>query len=127
MEPVSVILAALAAGASAAAKDTISEATKDAYAGLKALVKKRLSDESKVEMVLAEYEGDPDTWEKSLKKSLVEAGVDKDEEVLQQAQQLLKLVRPQQVAQGKYNIQIGEGKGIAIGDNAQVDQHFGDE
>jgi hypothetical protein len=67
-------------------------------------------------MALAEYQADPDTWQKPLQKSLVEIGAD---------QQVINLVRPQQASQGKYNIQIGEGKGIVIGDNTQVTQTFG--
>jgi hypothetical protein len=78
-------------------------------------------------MVLAEYEAHPDTWPKPLQKSLVETGVDQDEEVLRQAQQVMKLVQPQQAAQGKYNIQIVKGKGIVIGDNAQVTQTCGQD
>lgn len=42
MEPVSIIMAALAAGAAAGATEVASQAIKDAYEGLKALVLKRL-------------------------------------------------------------------------------------
>ncbi len=124
MDPVSMVLAALAAGATAAAQDTASQAVKDAYAGLKALVKKRFEKKPQAEMALAEYEKDTDTWQKPLQKSLVEAGADQDEALVRQAQQVLKLVNPQQASQGKYNVQIGEGKGIVIGDNPQVTQTF---
>jgi hypothetical protein len=41
MEPISAIVAALALGAAAAAKDVGGEAVKDAYAGLKALIARR--------------------------------------------------------------------------------------
>ncbi len=125
MEPVSLILAALAAGAAAGATETASQAVQDAYSGLKGLLQKRLAGKPQAEMALAEYEKDADTWEKPLQKSLVETGLDRDEQVLQQAQQVMKLVQPQQASQGKYNVQIGEGKGIVIGDNAQVTQSFG--
>ncbi len=125
MDPISVVLAALAAGATAATKDTASQAVKDAYAGLKALVKKHFAGKPQAEMALAEYEKDEDTWQKPLQKSLVETGADQDEAIVRQAQQVLKLVNPQQASQGKYNVQIGEGKGIVIGDNAQVTQTFG--
>jgi hypothetical protein len=126
MDPVSVVLAALAAGATAAAKDTASQTVKDAYTGLKALVKKRFERKPHAEVALDEYEKDPDTWKKPLQKSLVETGADRDEVLVQQAQQVLKLVNPQQASQGKYNVQIGEGKGIVIGDNPQVTQTFGE-
>ncbi len=127
MDPVSVVLAALAAGTTAATKDTASQAVKDAYAGLKALVKKRFEKKPQAEMALAEYEQDTDTWEKPLQKSLVETGADQDEAIVRQAQQVLKLVNPQQASQGKYNVQIGEGKGIVIGDHAQVTQTFDEQ
>ncbi|HEX3640882.1 MAG TPA: hypothetical protein VHV10_06295 [Ktedonobacteraceae bacterium] len=126
MDPVSVILAALASGAIAAAQDTASQAMKDAYAGLKALVQKRFEKKPHAEMALTEYEKDTDIWEKPLQKSLVETGADQDEAIVRQAEQILKLVHPQQASQGKYNVQIGEGKGIVIGDHAQVTQTFGE-
>ena len=127
MEPVSILLAALAAGALAAATDTASQAVKDAYAGFKALVQKHFVDKASAKTALAEYEKDADTWEKPLQKALIEAGVDKDEAIIQRAQQVLKLTNPQQTAEGKYNVQIGEAKGTVIGDNAHVTQHFGKE
>ena len=126
MDPLSIVLAALAAGATAAARDTASQAAKDAYAGLRALVKKRFEKKLQAEMALTEYEKDPDTWQKPLQKSLVETGAGQDEAIIRQAQQVLKLVNPHQASQGKYNVQIGEGKGIVIGDHTQVTQTFGE-
>ena len=102
MDPVSMVLAALAAGAIAATKDTASQAVKDAYAGLKALVKKHFDQKPQAEMTLSEYEKDKDTWEKPLQKLLVETGADQDEAIVRQAQQVLKLVNPQQASLGKY-------------------------
>src|SRR5258708_30059339 len=110
MDPVSMVLAALAAGATAAVQDTAWQAVKDAYAGLKALVKKRFEKKPQAEMALAEYEKDTDTWHKPPQKSLVETGPDQDEAILRQAQQVLKLVNPPQASQGKYNPQLGEDK-----------------
>ncbi len=127
MDPVSMVLAALAAGATVAAKDTTSQAIKDAYSGLKSLLQQRFAKKPQAEMALAEYEKDKDTWKKPLQKSLIEAGIDRDEAITHQAQQVLKLINPQQAAQGKYIVQIGEGYGIAIGDEATVEQHFGKE
>jgi hypothetical protein len=47
--------------------------------------------------------------------------------MIQQAQQELKSVHPQRTSQEKYNVQIGEAKGVIIGDGTQVVQHFGSE
>jgi hypothetical protein len=43
MEPISLILGALTAGAVAAAKDTAKKGVKDTYEGLKTLIKKRFA------------------------------------------------------------------------------------
>jgi hypothetical protein len=124
MDPVSIVLAALMAGATAATKDTASQAVKDAYTGLKTLIQKRFADKPKAKMALAEYEKDTDTWEKPLQQSLLETGVDQDEAIVRQAQQVLQQINPQQASQGKYNVQIGNSKGTVIGDHAQVTQTF---
>ena len=127
MDPTSLLLTALATGAAAATKDTASQAVKDTYAGLKALIQKRFANKPQAQLALTEYEQDGDTWKKPLQKSLVEVGADLDDAIIRKAQQLLKLVNPQQASQGKYNVQIGEGKGVVIGDHTQVEQHFSNE
>jgi hypothetical protein len=48
--------------------------------------------------------------------------VDQDEELLRQDRQVINLIQPQQASQGRYNIQIGAGKGIVTGDTARVTQ-----
>lgn len=126
MDPISLLLTALAAGATAAANDTASQAVKDGYAGLKALVLKHFAGKQAAETALAEYEKDEETWKKPLQKSLADAGADRDEAILQQAQHLLKQINPQQASQGKYNINIGEARGNAFGDNARVDNTWND-
>jgi hypothetical protein len=127
MDPVSLIETSLAAGATAGTHETASQAINDAYAGLKALVNKRFVGSSLAEMVLAEYEKDEETWQKPLQKLLVKTGAYQDEAIVQQAQMVLQLVNPQQASLGMYNVQISEGRGIVIGDNAQVIQNFGEK
>jgi hypothetical protein len=67
MEPVTLILAALAAGASAgvldALKDDVKEKARAAYAKLRGLAKKRVSGRPHGELALAEYESAPQKWE----------------------------------------------------------------
>ena len=100
MEPISLIIAALVAGAAKAAGD----AAPDAYNGLKALIKRKFAGEPKTEMVLEEHEKDPETYEAPLKKKLAEAGADKDEEIIKKALELLKQLKPEQVAGGNINV-----------------------
>src|SRR5579859_3244086 len=86
MDPISLLLAALTAGATAAAQDTTSQAIKDSYAGLKALILKRFAGKQAAETALAEYETDEETWKKPLQKALADVGAGRDEDILQQAQ-----------------------------------------
>ncbi|WP_373529537.1 hypothetical protein [Nostoc sp.] len=126
MEPISLIIAALGAGAIAAAKDTAGTAVKDAYQGLKTLIKKKFESEPKAQMVLEEHETDPETYEAPLKKKLAEAGVDQDAEIIKAAQELLKQEKPEESAAGKYNTVFqGEVKGIQVGDRNKQENKFG--
>lgn len=127
MEPITLIVSALVAGATAALKETTSQAVKDAYSGLKALIQKHFAGKPEAEMALGQHEKKPEVWEAPLKNALAETGADKDEAILQAAEKLLKLVQPQQVGTGKYSVQIGEAQGVVIGDQAQVEQHFGEK
>ncbi|MGF2036695.1 MAG: hypothetical protein RMZ43_015505 [Nostoc sp. CmiVER01] len=126
MEPVSMIITALGAGAIAATKDTAGTAVKDAYQGLKTLIKKRFESEPKAQMVLEEHETDPETYEAPLIKKLAEAGADQDAEIIKLAQELLKQLKPEESAAGKYNTVFqGEVKGIQVGDRNTQENKFG--
>ena len=114
MEPLSLIIAALIAGAAKAAGDVVP----DAYNSLKILLKHKFEGDPKAEMVLEEHETDPETYKVPLKKKLAEAGADKDEEIIKAAQKLLEQVKPIESAAGKYKIEFqGEVRGIQIGDS----------
>jgi len=121
MEPSSLIIAALVAGAAKAASDL----APDAYKSLKALIKRKFAGEPKAEMVLEEHESDPNTYEAPLKKKLAEVGADKDEEIIKVAQELLKQVNPEDSAAGKYNVEFqGEVKAAQIGDGNRQENTF---
>ncbi len=70
MDPITIILTALVAGASALAKGALSEAGKDLYKAVKAKVSSKLLGDPKGQTILAEYEKDPETWEKPFRKAL---------------------------------------------------------
>ncbi|MBD1865032.1 MULTISPECIES: hypothetical protein [Trichocoleus] len=91
MDPITVILSALVAGAAKATGDAVP----DAYKGLKALIQKKFAGKPVAEAMLEEHEKDPETYAAPLKKNLVEAGADKDEEILKAAQELLNQVKDQ--------------------------------
>ena len=126
MDPVSLIVAALVAGAAKAAGD----AAPDAYKGLKALIQKKFAGQPKPEadkaaMVLEEHEKDPETYEAALKKKLTEAGVDQDTAVVEKAQELLNALDPQGTASGAYNVTVaGDVYGVAGRNEGTVNQTF---
>ncbi len=62
VDPVTLIQAALAAGAVAGVGESATAAVKDAYTGLRGLVARRLAGKPSAEVALAEHEQDPDTW-----------------------------------------------------------------
>lgn len=128
MEPISLIIAALIAGATAAAKPTAEKAVKDAYEGLKTLIKRK-------------FEGDPigqglvdaepekiKKGEELLKDSIKNAGVDKDKEVLEAAQEIMKQEDPEGASTGKYNLQVGGNfQGFAGDNKGSVTQTFNEK
>src|SRR5688500_2776406 len=119
MDPVTLIVSALIAGAASAAQDTASNVVKDAYSGLKTLLQRRFQGKPSAETVLAEAEVDPDTWKKPLAKAVAEHG--SDEEVLVLAQRLLQLLHSQQPASiPQYNVvEASSERSVAIGGGAK--------
>ena len=129
MDPVTLIVMALAAGAALGLKDTASAAVKDAYAGLRALVKRRFAGRSKGELVLTEHEAAPKTWEKPLAAELAAAGADRDGELVAAAQALMHLVDEEGFEAGKYNVKyqvdVHGSQGVVVGDHADQHNVFG--
>ena len=76
MDPITLIVAALVAGAALGVQDVASAMVKDAYANLKALVKKRLGGGPGAELVLSKHEQAPETWQAPLMAELAQAGAD---------------------------------------------------
>lgn len=120
MDPLTLIVTALTTGVAIAAKDTATQAVRDAYSGLKALIQKHFADKPEAKTALEQFEKKPDVWKAPLEDALKEKAVDKDEVVVKMAQELLKLIDPHQAALSKYNIQINRAFGTAIGDQASV-------
>ena len=116
MEPISLIISALTIGAREAVKAGSEAAGQDAYNTLKAMIKRKFAGEPAAEMILEEHEQEPETYEVPLKKKLIQAGLDRDEEIIQTAQELLKESEPEAAATGKFDIKVeGDIKGI-VGD-----------
>jgi len=124
MDPVTLIVTALAAGAAMGVQDTASAMIKDAYAGLKALVKRRLGGGPNAEYVLARHEQAPETWQAPLMAELAETGADRDGDLIAAAQALLDLVGPAGVRAGKYAVDARGAQGVQVGDHNRQDNVF---
>jgi hypothetical protein len=125
VDPITLILTALATGATAGSQTIANDVIKDAYAGLKTLIQRKFAGKSSAGLVLTEHETDPITWEAPLKKALIEMKVDQDEEVIKAAQGFMAQVDPKQAALGKYNVQVtGNIQGLNQGDYNTITQTF---
>lgn len=117
MDPVSLIVAALAAGAGAGAQNTAAEAVKDTYAGLKALVRQRLSRRASGEIALTQHEAKPEQWGPALEAELVEVRADEDAATVDAAQRLMALLDPAGAQTGKYLVDARGAQGVQFGDH----------
>lgn len=123
MDPITLIVTALAAGAAAGVQDTASAMVKDAYASLKALVRRRLGGAPSAELVLARHEQAPETWQAPLMAELVQAGADGDGDLIAAAKALLELAGEAGGA-GKYTVDVRRAQGVQIGDRNRQDNVF---
>ena len=124
MDPITLIVTALVAGAALGAQDTVSAMVKDAYAGLKALVRKRLGGGPGAELVLARHEQAPETWQAPLMAELAKAGADGDRDLIAAAQALLDLLGEAEGRTGKYTVDVRGAQGVQIGDHNRQDNVF---
>ncbi len=123
MDPITLIVTALAAGAALGVQDTASAMVKEAYAGLKALVKKRLGGGAGAELVLARHEQAPEIWQAPLMAELARAGADGDGDLIAAAKALLDLAGEAGAA-GKYTVNARGALGVQVGDRNRQDNVF---
>jgi len=128
MDVLTLILVALASGAAVGARETASEAIKDAYHGLRDSIKRKFANRADTEQMLSEFERNPEAWMLPLRKALREALIDHDEEIVKAAERLLALTKPNQAVESKYSIQVtGNVKSIHQGDFSTVNTMFNDQ
>jgi hypothetical protein len=117
VDPITLIVTALVAGAALGMKDTASSAVKDAYAGLKALAGKRLAGRPDGELVLARHAAAPEIWRAPLMEELRQVEADHDADLVSAAETLMRLVDSAGGQAGKYSISVRGAQGVQIGDS----------
>jgi hypothetical protein len=129
MDPITLIVAALAAGASAgtldALKDDVKDLVKAAYARLRGLARKHVAGQPGAELVLAQHEIDPQRWEAPLAMMLTEGGAADDANLVEAARALMELVDATGTAAGKYDVTIKDSQGVQVGDRGVQVSRFG--
>jgi hypothetical protein len=121
MDPVTLIVTALAAGAASALQDGASAAVKEAYGRLRDAVRARLVGRPDGELVLARHEASPATWRAPLTSELTEARAEDDEGLTAAAWALMELLDAAGSRAGKYQVAVSGSQGVQVGDhNTQV-------
>ena len=127
MEPITLIVTALAAGASTGAigalKDSAKETASAAYDRLRGLARKRVAGRPDGELALERHEAAPQKWEAVLTGELTAAGAASDATLLSAAEALMELIDQTGTKSGKYSVTVKDSKGVQVGDgNVQVNR-----
>ncbi|MGH4015183.1 MAG: hypothetical protein ACRDSL_14930 [Pseudonocardiaceae bacterium] len=117
MDPISLIMGALAAGAASGLADTATGAVKDAYAGLRDLVWRRVEGRRVARTALEEHRRAPQAWQVPLSAELVAVGADTDAQIVAAAQRVMALVDEAGSAAGKYVVDLRGAQGAQVGDH----------
>jgi hypothetical protein len=125
MDPITLVVTALAAGAAAALQDGTKDAVKTAYARLRDKLRRRVEGRPDAELALARHETAPGKWEALLAAELTEAGAAGDAGVVDAAQALMKLIDETGSRAGKYVVNVQNARGIQIGDLNTQTNAFG--
>lgn len=123
MDPITLIVTALAAGAALGVQDTASAMIKDAYVSLRDLVRRRLGSDPGAELVLARHDQAPETWQAPLMAELARSGAEGDDDLIAAAKTLLDLVSEAGGA-GKYTVDMRGAQGVQVGDHNRQDNVF---
>lgn len=113
MDPITTaIVAAVTAGVTATGKKAFS----DAYQGLKELIKSKLGQDSRVPEAIKGLEDNRESkgWQMVLSETMALERADQDPDILNAAEQLIKLLS--QIPGGEQHIMIARGKFIAQAD-----------
>ncbi len=105
MDPITLIVTALALGAAAGLKPTAEQAIKDGYNGLKTLIQRKYGG---VSMDGLEKKPESTVQQGAVKEQLADTGAEQDEELLDRAKELLDLIKsqaPETVATAKIKIE----------------------
>jgi hypothetical protein len=124
MEPITLILTALATGAATAAASGGKEAIQDAYHGLKKLIQEKYA-AANTGIELIEKDPESSAFQAAAKELLEPTGAAEDPEVIQAAQELMAKAEPAKAAEGRYNVHIaGNVYGMVQNNQGEIEMTF---
>lgn len=92
MDPLTLIVSTLAAGAAAGLKPVAEQAVKDAYASVKALIQRKYA---KVDLTQLERKPESEAKRESVREDLFDAGAGKDQDLLDKVSTMLETLEKQ--------------------------------
>lgn len=120
-----IILAALLAGIVTGTQNTAASAVQDAYTSLRDALKRRLSGKPAAQEAVEGYVQDPDAWKGKLETRLMDAGADKDQDVLAAAALVMQYASQDMRVVGKYITNNADSTGNQFGDGNTQTFNFG--
>jgi hypothetical protein len=124
VDPVTLLVTALATGTATGVGETATAAVKDAYGKLKNLVASRFAGHPSREVVLAELEKQPEVWRAPLMQAVTDSGAATDPAVIEAAKRLMALVDAAGARAGKYTVDVHGAQGVEVGDHNQQANTF---
>jgi hypothetical protein len=115
METISLILAALAAGAGTGLSDVVADEIKASYKELRAALRRKLAGEPTAEALIDDFIVNPAEHKEPLETMLWQAGADRDTEVIATAGAILERADPQ--AGHKYKVTVDNSDHVQVGDH----------
>ena len=125
MDPVTLIVTALAAGTASALQDGTSTAVKDRYVRLRVAVRRRLAGRPEGELALARHKDALQTWQAPLTAELSEAGAGDDGDLTAAAHALIELLGTAGGQAGKCPIVVSSAQCVQVGDHNTQTNTFG--
>jgi hypothetical protein len=113
MDPITLIVTALASGARATRRDGVPPALSDAHASLLELARQRLSGRPNGGMVLRQHAEDPARWARPLATALGAERAAGDAGLIAAAQAVLRLTDEAGTSRGKYALDTATPSGQA--------------
>jgi hypothetical protein len=129
MDPVTIVVTALVAGAAAGASNTASTAVQDAYKSLCGAVRRKLTgdrgERGPETEALDAYLQDPVGQHNRLVDALTAAGAGQDLDLIEAAGRVFTLTHPDsKQTVSKYTVDLREAKGVMVGDGGTQTNTF---